>query len=103
MISFEKKVLLQEMVGRGGGVGGGVSAPLFCLWPCTVLKDHTPYLTKYEHKGTKISIFKLFSELGKICKCNLGFSKIPISHLFYELGKTWKYTQSQTNVSKSKC
>ena len=25
-------------------------------------------------------------------KCNLGFSKIPISHLFYEFAKTWKYT-----------
>ena len=26
-----------------------------------------------------------FSELGKIWKCNLGFSKVPISHLFYVL------------------
>ena len=43
------------------------------------------HLTKYEGKGTKIAIFKLFSELGKIWKCDLGFSKIPISHLFYEL------------------
>ena len=48
-----------------------------------VLKDHPHHLTKYEGKGTKISIFKLFSELGKIWKCNLGFSKIPISHLFF--------------------
>ena len=47
-----------------------------------VLKDHPHHLTKYEGKGTKISIFKLFSELGKIWKCNLSFSKIPISHLF---------------------
>ena len=33
-----------------------------------VLKDHYQphHLTKYEEKGTKISIFKLFSELGKI-------------------------------------
>ena len=38
------------------------------------------HLTKYEDKGTKIWIFKLFSELqlGKIWKYNLGFSKIPI-------------------------
>ena len=59
-----------------------------------IRKDHHPYhLTKYEGKGTKISIFKFFSELGKIWKCNLSFSKIPISHLVHELGKTWKYTQ----------
>ena len=52
-----------------------------------VLKGHPQpqHLTKYKGKGTKISIFKLFSELGKIWKCNLGFSKIPISHFFYEL------------------
>ena len=55
------------------------------------LKDHPQHLTKYEGKGTKISIFKLFSQLGKIWKSNLSFSKIPISHLFCELGKTWKY------------
>ena len=60
-------------------------------------------LTIYEGKETKILIFKLFSELGEIWKCNLGFSKIPISHLLYELGKTWKYTQPKTNMSKSKC
>ena len=47
-----------------------------------VLKDHPHHLTKYEGKGVKMSIFKLFSELGKIWKCNLSFSKIPISHLF---------------------
>ena len=52
-----------------------------------VLKDYPHHLTKYEDKGTKISIFKLFSELGKIWKCNLGFSKIPISHLFYDWEK----------------
>ena len=71
-----------------------------------VLKDDHPqphHLTKYEGKGTKISIFKLFSELGKIWKCNLGFSKIPVSHLIYELGKTWKYTQPQTNLSNFQC
>ena len=89
--------------GEGGEGGAGAPCPVLSLRPCIVLKDHPHHLTKYEGKGTKISIFKLFSELGKIWKCNLGFSKIPISHLFYELGKTWKYTQSQTNVSKSKC
>ena len=47
-----------------------------------VLKNYRHYLTKYEGKGAKISIFKLFNELGKIWKCNLSFSKIPISHLF---------------------
>ena len=52
-----------------------------------VLKDHPHYLTKYEGKGTKISIFKLFNELGKIWKCNLRFSKIPISHSFMNLEK----------------
>ena len=36
------------------------------------------YLTKYEGKETKLSIFKLFNEFGKFCKCNLGFSKIQI-------------------------
>ena len=51
-----------------------------------VLKDHPQphYLTKYEGKGTKISIFKLFSELGKIWKCNLGFLKIQISFMSWE-------------------
>ena len=57
------------------------------------LKDHPRHLIKYEGKGTKISIFKLFSELWKIWKCSLGFSKILISRLFYELRKTWKYAQ----------
>ena len=41
-----------------------------------VLKDHTYYLTRYEGMGTKISIFKLFSKMVKIWKCNLGFLKI---------------------------
>ena len=50
-----------------------------------ILQDHPHHLTKYEGKRTKISIFKLFSELGKIGKFNLGFSKITKSHLFYEL------------------
>ena len=70
-----------------------------------VLKDHPQlhHLIKYEGKGTKISIFKLFGELRKIWKCNQGFSKIQISHLFYELGKTWKYAQPQANISKPQC
>ena len=70
--------------------------------PLAVLKDHRHHLTNYEGKGKKISIFKLFSELGKIWKCNLGFSKFPIFYLFYELGKTWKYTQPKINILKSK-
>ena len=47
-----------------------------------VPKDHPHDLNKYEGKGTKILIFKLFNELGKIWKCNLSFSEIPIFHLF---------------------
>ena len=47
-----------------------------------VLKDHPQHLTKYEGKGTKVSIFKNFSELRKSWKCNLGFSKIPVSISF---------------------
>ena len=59
------------------------------------LKDHPHYLANYEGKGTKNSTFKLFSALGKIWKCNLSFSKIPICHLFfYELGKAFKYIYS---------
>ena len=49
------------------------------LWRhAIVLQDHPQphHLTKYKGKGTKLSIFKLVSELGKIWKCNLGFSKI---------------------------
>ena len=38
-------------------------------------------------KGSRISIHKLFGELEKIWKCNLGFSKISISHLFLWIGK----------------
>ena len=35
-------------------------------------------MTKYKGKGTKISIAKLFIELWKIWKCNLGFSKFQV-------------------------
>ena len=59
--------------------------------PHVVMKNHPHHLKKYECRGIKISIFKLLSGLGKIWKCNLRFSKIPIFHLFYELEKTWKY------------
>ena len=55
-------------------------------------KNYPHHLRKYKGKWTKISILKLFRELWKIWECNLGFSKILISHLFYELGKTWKYS-----------
>ena len=49
------------------------------MTPHVVLKNHRHhYLTKYESKGTKVSIFKLFNEFGKFWKCNLGFSKIQI-------------------------
>ena len=51
------------------------------------MKDHPHHLIKYEGKVTKISIFKLFSELGKIWKCNLGFPKIPISPSLLWIGK----------------
>ena len=49
-------------------------------------------LTKYEINGTsKIPISKLFSDLGKIWKCNLGlYSKNLVFDLFYELGKIEK-------------
>ena len=43
--------------------------------PHAVLKDYPHHLTKYD---SKILIFKLFNELGKIWKCDLGFSKIQI-------------------------
>ena len=57
-----------------------------------LLSNHPHHLRKCESKGIKISIFKLFSELGKTWKCNLGFSNISISHLFYELKtKFWIY------------
>ena len=48
------------------------------MTPHVVLKYHPHHLTKYEGKEKKISIFKLFNELGKIWKCNLSFSKIQI-------------------------
>ena len=50
-------------------------------------------LTKYEINGTlKIPISKLlFSDLGKIWKCNLGlYSKNLVFNLFHELEKIEK-------------
>ena len=49
------------------------------------------------------NISKLFNELGKIWKCNLNFSKIPISHLFMNWEKLGKIhsprpTFQNTNV-----
>ena len=67
-----------------------------------VLKDHPHHLTKYEGKGIKISIFKLFSELENL-EMQSRLFKNPNFPSFYELRKTWKYTQPQTNISKSKC
>ena len=67
-----------------------------------LLKDHPHHLTKYEGKGAKISIFKLFTELGTFWKCNLCFSKIPISRLFLWIGKNLeKYTAPDQNLCMS--
>ena len=48
-------------------------------------------LTKYEINGaSKIPMSKLFSDLGKIWKCNLGlglYSKNLVFYFFHELGK----------------
>ena len=62
------------------------SANILCL------KDYSQNLTKYEMKGTaKIPLSPLFSELEKICKCNIGlYSLKAIFHLFYELIKNPK-------------
>ena len=44
------------------------------------LKDYLNILRKYEIKGTsKTPISQLFSKLGKIWKCNLGFQKKQFS------------------------
>ena len=76
-----------------------LAPPLLCHMSCwrTILT----VWQKYEGQMTsKIPAFKHFSELGKICWCSPGFSKIPIHH-FYELGKTWSI-HSPTHISKSK-
>ena len=63
-----------------------------------VLQDHPHHLAKYEDNGTRISIFKLFSEFAKIWKCNLGFSKISISHLFMILRPNFEYMDGLRKV-----
>ena len=67
---------LTALRGRPGGVG-----------PASYWKTTLAIWPNRKTRGQKISIFKLFSELWKICEFNLGFSKILISHLFYELEK----------------
>ena len=76
------------------------------LTPHIVLRDYPPHLTKYEDKGTsKVPIFKPFSELRRIWKCSLVFSKIQIFHFFFmnweELGSIHSSTY-KTNISRSK-
>ena len=53
-------------------------------------------MTRYGGKGTKISIFKLFSELEKIWKYNLGYSKVPISHFLLWDDSKSMFTQNFT-------
>ena len=61
-------------------------------------------LTKYDINGTsKAPISKLFSELGKIWKRNLGlYSKNIVFNLFHELGKieksSWSSIQNSQNL-----
>ena len=50
------------------------------------LKDHPHHLTKYEEARGQKSQFQTFNELGKIWRCNLGFSKI---HIFFSF-MNWK-------------
>ena len=58
-------------------------------------------LTKYEiNETSRIPIAKLYSELEKIWKCNLGlYSKNLVFNLFHELGKIEK--SSKGNIQKS--
>ena len=42
-----------------------------------IIKDHPYYLTKYEVKGTKISIFKLFNEIGENLEMQSKLFKNP--------------------------
>ena len=53
-------------------------------------------LTKYEiNETSKIPTSKLFSDSGKISKCNLGFhSKKLVFNLFHELGKIVKLART---------
>ena len=56
------------------------------------LSSPSDYPSPEGNGSSKIEIFKLVSEMVKIWKCSLGYSKIPIFHLFHELGKTEAYT-----------
>ena len=67
-----------------------------------VLKGHSHHLTKYEDKAIKISMIKIFSELENL-EMQSRLFKNPNFPSLYGLRKTWKYTQPQTNISKSKC
>ena len=60
-------------------------------------------LTKYEINGTsKIPMSKLFSDLGKIWKYNLGlYSKNLVFYLFHELGKI--QLKQHSKIPKSLC
>ena len=42
-----------------------------------IVKDHPYYLTKYEVKGTKISIFKLFNEMAENLEMQSKLFKNP--------------------------
>ena len=66
---------------------------------CLTERLSSPFDKNMKVRGFKnFNFHKHFSEFGKIWKCRLGISKIPIFHLFYELGKSWKYTQPKTNI-----
>ena len=61
-----------------------------------LLLSYVTFEKNYEGKGTsKIPIFKLFSELGKIWKRSLGFSNIPIFHLFLWIGENLEVCTAQ--------
>ena len=71
------------------------TANLIIIW---LLSDATFHRTERTpslfdqmwREGAEMSIVELFSQLEKIWKCNLGFSKIPISHLLLWIGKNLK-------------
>ena len=80
-------------------------------WLPSLLYKHTvpeklSSLTKYELNGTsKIPVSQLFSELGKIWKCNTGlYSKNSFFHLLHGLGKIWEVQLEQhSNIPNSLC
>ena len=73
---------------------------IYCLLlsdtTCRTQRSSSPFDKLWSQMG------KFFSELWKIWKYNLCFSKIPIFHLFQKLEKTWKHTQPKANIWKSK-